>query len=127
MAFDYAKSRNTAQRLIAKFGQTVTFTKTSGGGGTDQFGNPISETSETFTGDCTPVLPMGGVIKSLTVEEQSQIANGDGYVFFHSDSQLPIGATATVGGKDWKVKEVIKSLTSVDGTNVFRSYHLTKV
>lgn len=129
MAFDYEQARADAKEIIEEFGLAGTFTKDgAGSGGYDDFGNPIpAEPDIVINGIVTPLLPFGlQTLSSLTEEEKSTIKKSDGYVFFHSEDAAPIGATITMNGNVYRIKSELKSLTSVDGTNVFRSYHLTR-
>lgn len=122
MAFDYNKARDTAQRLIDKFGAAGSFVKGGSNGGYDDYGRPIPpEPDITINGLVTPILSF----KSSEIDGDS-ILSTDGYVFFHSETAPGIGYFQTQNGVKYRFISMLSEITSVDGVNVFRKIQVRK-
>ena len=123
--FDYSNARNVAAKLIDKFGESGSFVAAgTGSGGYDDFGN----TGNTIVPSSYMVI--NGIITPLLSYKQSEIdgeaiQQGDGYVFFHSDTAPPVGATTTLNGLVYRAVWA-ESLDSVAGVNVFRKVQLRR-
>lgn len=102
MAFDYAAIKvNVADKLIEKFGAPVTLTKTVGGGGYDENGDPVVPSATTVTGD--------GVKLDFKQDEidGTNIVAGDARLLLGSASGAPVnGMTVPIGGVTWRVMQV---------------------
>ena len=122
MSFDYDNARAVAESLITKFGQPASFIKEgAGGGGYDDFGNPIpAEPDIVIDGIIAPLLQF----KKMEIDGE-QIKSSDSYVFFHSDDEPPIGSKVTVNGSEYRALYIWK-LTSVGGTNDYRKIQLRR-
>ena len=106
MTFDYAASADTAMRMLAKFGQTVTLSRTS-----DPVYDPI--TGE-YTGGGTVSTTAFGVL--LPVGDEAGNTLGDGGVIraddrkFIVDSGASLDALTTLtdaGGGVWNIVNVV--------------------
>lgn len=131
MAFDYNKARATAEKIIDNFGADGSFTISDvSAGGYDNLGNVIPvQQPEVVNGTITPLLPFSAMsMVSQQETDGEQILKSDRFCFFYSnpDQAIPIGAYTTVDGDVWRVVSLMKSISKVDGINVFRSYHLRK-
>ena len=117
--FNYSNSRNTAEKLIAKFGEESVVTIKGNTGGYDGFGNPLPpEPDINIEGLITPILSYtNGEIDNETIKM------GDGYCFFHSTEEPVINCVTTINGKVWKVVD-IDELTSIGGVNVYRKLQM---
>lgn len=101
MAFDYAAKKATADRLIEKFGQAVTLTLTTGGGGYDENGNPVAPSSTSITGNGVKLRFEKGEI------DGTAIVASDAKLLLGSASGVPvIGMTAPIDGITWRVQDV---------------------
>ncbi len=119
--FDYQKARQTAERLINKFGNNVTLLKEGEAGGEDAFGDPIPGTPDILvSGTITPKLDY-----SFSEIDGSFIQMGDCYAYFHSDTAPEVGMTVTLNGDNYRVVD-ITDLTSVGGVNVYRKLQLRR-
>lgn len=95
---DYTRNKATADRLIDKFGQALTLTKTTGGGGFDANGDPVVPSSTTITGN--------GVKLDFKQDEidGTNIVAGDAKLLLGSASGAPEdGMTVPIGGLTWRV------------------------
>lgn len=131
MAFDYNKARATAEKIIDKFGADGSFTISDGSaGGYDNLGNVIPvQPPVVVSGVITPLLPFSAMSMASQQEtDGEQILKSDRFCFFYSDPDqvIPIGAYTTIDDDVWRVVSLMKSISQVDGVNVFRSYHLRK-
>lgn len=120
--FDYSKARAVAAKLIDKFGASSSFVIAgTGAGGYDDLGNVISTQPDTvIDGTITPLLSY----KASEIDGET-ILQGDGYVFFHSDTAPEIGATTTLNGLVYRAVW-IEQLDSVAGVNVLRKVQLRR-
>lgn len=120
--FDYSKAREVAAKLIDKFGAPSTFVVAGqNAGGYDDFGNVIAPSSDTvINGTITPLLSY----KQAEINGET-IQQGDGYVFFHSDTAPPIDSKTTINGLVYRAVWV-EQLSSVGGVNVLRKVQLRR-
>lgn len=122
--FDYTKARETAERLIDKFGQAGQFVKSGEKGGYDSLGNPIADEPDiVISGIVTPLLPIS---KDEMERDGANIIDGDKMCFFHSEQAPDVGYFHTQNGVKWRVIAMLKEITSVDGINVFRKFQLRR-
>ena len=117
MSFDYAKSRVTAEKIITKFGQ-ASKVYSKGETTTDMLGNTITIGGEEIQGIISPKLAY-----SSNEIDGENIIKGDGYVFFHSDTEPSIGMLTDLNSETLRVVSVEK-LDSVDNINVYRKLQL---
>lgn len=122
--FDYSAKRETAKKLIEKFGDPATIVVK---GNSDGSGEPIYDAygdevplipDSTISGTVTPILNY----KRMEIDGET-IRAGDGYVFFYSDTAPMIGNFIDINDKTWRVVD-IESLTSVGDVNVYRKLQL---
>jgi hypothetical protein len=119
MEFDYVQARATAEKIISKFGVAGSVIKKGVAGGSDEWGDPIADIPDTvISGIITPVLSF----KSSEIDGEN-IKQGDGYVFFHSETEPEIDMQTTVNSKTWRIIGIPK-LDSASGINVYRKLHL---
>lgn len=118
--FDYEKARQTATRLITKFGEVSTITKPGNAGGYDAFGNPIANTTDiTIDGIVTPLLSYKiDEVDGETVQRQ------DSYVFFDTDGEPEIGMNITINGQVYAVVDIPLRVQSVGGVTVLNKLQL---
>jgi len=95
MPTTYEKQAATAQRLIKKFGQSVTF-YTVGGTEYDDFGNETTTTGETVTGDGAVFGYSANQIDGTTIQSQ------DAYVLYYGDKP-DNDMLIDHGGRTWTV------------------------
>lgn len=110
MTFNYDKARETAAKIINKYGALGSLIKKgSEAGDFDENGDPVTPTPDSIiNGIITPIVKY----KNHEIDGKS-IVNGDGWVFFHSDSEPEIDMQATVNGKTFRVISIDK-LSSPD-------------
>jgi hypothetical protein len=122
VAFDYASARNDALEIINEFGASSSFVIAgTGSGGYDDLANVIPAQPDTIiSGTITPLLSY----KASEIDGET-ILQGDGYVFFHSDTAPPIDSKTTVNGLVYRAVRV-ESLDSIAGVNVFRKVQLRR-
>ena len=119
--FDYNKARQTAERLINKFGAECSAVQEAVGGGTDAFGDPLPGTDAvTIDGIITPKLNY-----RVSEVDGSVVQHGDCYVYFHSNTAPSIDMTVTLNGETFRIVDIV-DLTSVDGINVYRKLQLRR-
>lgn len=120
--FDYVKAANIATDLIYKFGQFGLFVvKGSGGGGFDDFGNPIpAQPDKEIVGVITPLLRY----KQHEIDGERILAT-DSYIFADLNEDPPIDSKVTINGNTYIAKNIMK-LDSVDGINIYRKIQLRK-
>ena len=117
MSFDYAKSRATAEKIITKFGQSSKV-YSKGETTTDMLGNTITIGGEEVAGIISPKLAY-----SSNEIDGENIIKGDGYAFFHSDTEPSIGMLTDLNNETLRVVSVEK-LDSVNNINVYRKLQL---
>ena len=120
MTRDYNKSRALAEKLISKFGYAGEFSVKGEGGGYNDDGTQKPSLPDTvISGTITPALSYrnneidGELIKAT-----------DGYVFFHSEDEPPIGATTIIDGATYRLMS-IKKLTG-NSINVYRKLQIRR-
>ncbi len=119
--FDYTRARDTAERLILKFGQSASVVIPGNASGYDTSGNVIAPTADTvINGIITPLLSY----RKSEIDGES-ILHSDSYVYFHSDTAPSVGARVTINSSLFRVVS-IRELTSVAGVNVYRKLQLRK-
>lgn len=99
MSFDYDKSAATASRLLAKFGATVTVTRTTPGAYDPATGTDAAGSAQTWT-------PAGVRLEYSQREiDGTNIKAGDQRVYMSAVAGLDPqpGDTVTLGGEAWRV------------------------
>lgn len=117
--FDYSKAQATAQRLIDKFGDGGSFTRTSQGNIDPVTGNSTGGSTLTISGTITPILSY----KNSEVDGAS-IMQGDGYAYFDGQG-LRVGDYTTVNNETWRVVSV-SGITSISGVNVYQKVQVRR-
>ena len=125
MSFSYTKARETAQKLIAKFGKPSRF-YSLGETTTDMLGNTITVDGEEIEGIISPKLAYSAQeiqASSSVKNSESGLIAGDSYVFFHSDTEPSIGMLTDLNNETLRVVSIEK-IDSVDNINVYRKLQL---
>ena len=113
MSFDYAKTQALVRRLLAKFGQLVTFTRITEDAAYDALHGEIYESTETFTANIAVFpgsstaqdsLPASNfMIPGTLVRDAEQYA----LVEVNSAGDQPKATDkVTFGGDDWRIIDV---------------------
>ena len=123
MSFDYTKARETAKKIISKFGKSSSLVKKGTTGGFDEGGNTEADSPDiAINGIITPL------VKYKTHETDGKtIIKGDAWAFFYTESavEIEVDMQTTFNGKTFSVKG-IEVLSSVDDINIYTRLQLRK-
>lgn len=117
--FDYTKAQATVKKLVEKFGESGSFTRTVQGAIDPATGEQGASTETTISGTVTPVLRF-----SNDEVNGESVQRGDGYVYFDGD-ELAINDKVTINGEKWRCVDVSK-IKSVSGVLVYQKVQLRK-
>ena len=121
MSFNYTKARSTAKKIIKKYGNDGTVVTKGTTGGFDSSGDPKADVPDsTIYGIITPVVKF----KTAEIDGET-IKKGDGWVFFHSNTEVVPDMQTTINGETFRVKGV-GVLSSVDDIEIYQRLHLRK-
>lgn len=121
MPFDYQKARETALKIIAKYGAPGSVVKKGTTGGFDSKGDSKADVPDsTIYGTVTPLVQY----KTSEIDG-SKIQVGDAWVFFHSNTPPAIEMQTTINGKTFRIIDIVK-LSSVDDINIYQKLQLRK-
>jgi len=123
MSFNYAKAREKAKKIIAKYGFASSIVKKGTTGGFDSGGNVQADSADVvINGLIAPLISY----KTNEIDGDS-IITGDAWAFFYTESvvAIAIDMQTTVNGKTFSIKG-IKTLSSVEDINVYTKLQLRK-
>lgn len=117
--FDYVKAQATAKKLVEKFGESGTFTRTVQGAIDPATGEQGASTNISNNGTVTPVLRF-----SNDEVNGESVQRDDGFVFFDG-GEVAINDNVTINGETWRCVDVSK-IKSVNGVLVYQKVQLRK-
>ena len=117
--FDYIKAQATAKKLVEKFGESGSFTRTVQGAIDPATGEQGAGTTTMINGTVTPVLSY----KASEINGES-VQRGDGYVYFDG-GEIAINDKATINGDLYSCVDV-SSIKSVEGVLVYQKIQLRR-
>lgn len=117
--FDYVKAQATAKKLVEKFGESGSFTRTIQGAIDPATGEQGASTEIKINGAVTPVLRF-----SNDEVNGESVQRDDGFVFFDGD-ELAINDKTTINGETWRCVDVSK-IKSVSGVLVYQKVQLRR-